>query len=263
MKETIYSIFENLIITIARNLIPRQIHKKIGILLLEKKRRYHLHTLRFGRVQFGNLRKLRPISRAFGSDRGLPIDRYYIKRFLFSHVSDIKGHVLEMGDNSYTKMFGGHYVDKSDVLNIAEGNQKTTIVADLTCADHIPSNTFDCIIFTQTLQMIYDMKAALRHLQRILKPGGVLLVTSHGISRIGRREGIDPWGEYWRITTQSAKKLFQSFFKTSNIKIKAYGNVLTAVAFLEGVAAEELTQEELDYCDPDYEVLVTIRAVKD
>ncbi len=263
MKEAIYSIFEKLISTIARNLIHIQIREKIGNLLREKKRRYHLHTLRFGRVQFGNLRKLRPISRDFGYDRGLPIDRYYIERFISSYVSDIKGHVLEMGDNSYTKMFGGHYVAKSDVLNVVEGNQKTTIVADLTCADHIPSNTFDCIIFTQTIQMIYDIKAALGHLKRILKPGGVLLVTSHGISRISRREGIDPWGEYWRITTQSAKKLFQEFFKTTNITIKAFGNVLTAVAFLEGLATEELKQEELDYFDPDYEVLVTIRAVKD
>ena len=78
---------------------------------------------------------------------------------------------LEIGDNSYTKKFGGHSVTKSEVLSVVEGNPKATIITDLTCADLIPSDTFDCIICTQTIQMIYDMKAALHHLHRILKPG--------------------------------------------------------------------------------------------
>jgi len=110
--------------------------------------------------------------------------------------------------------------------------------------------------------MIYDIRTALAHLWRILKPGGVLLVTSHGISKIGRREGIDPWGEYWRLTAQSANRLFQEFFPSTNIKIEVYGNVLSAIASLHGLAVEELNQNELDYSDPDYEVLITIRAVK-
>jgi hypothetical protein len=38
--------------------------------------------------------------------------------------------------------------------------------------------------------------------------------------------------------------------------------VLTAIAFLRGLAAEELKREELDYHDPDYELIITVRAVK-
>jgi SAM-dependent methyltransferase len=215
-----------------------------------------------GEVQFGDLRRRTPVSRALGFDRGLPIDRYYIQQFLSAHSSDIRGRVLEIGDDFYTQKFGGGRVTRSDVLHVQEGNPKATILADLTRADHVPSDSFDCIIFTQTLQMIYDLRSALRHLYRILRPGGMLLATSHGISKICRRESVDPWGEYWRITTQSARRLFLENFLAKNVEVKAYGNVLAAVAFLHGLAAEELRQEELDFCDPDYEVLVAVAAVK-
>jgi hypothetical protein len=48
----------------------------------------------------------------------------------------------------------------------------------------------------------------------------------------------------------------------SHVTVQAHGNVLAAMAFLHGLVSEELRQDELDYFDPDYEVLITIRAVK-
>jgi ubiquinone/menaquinone biosynthesis C-methylase UbiE len=110
--------------------------------------------------------------------------------------------------------------------------------------------------------MIYDMRAALKHLYRILKPGGVLLLTSHGISKIGRRLGRDAWGEYWHITTQSAERLFAETFPSAEVEVGSYGNVLTAMCVLHGLASEELSPRELDHVDPDFEVIVTVRAVK-
>jgi SAM-dependent methyltransferase len=213
-------------------------------------------------VKDNSLWRLTPISRIFGLNRGLPIDRYYIEQFLSACILDIRGHVLELGDNFYTRKFGGDRVTRSDVLHVTEGNREATIVADLTSADNVPSDMFDCIICTQTLQMIYNARAALHHLYRTLKPEGVLLATSHGISKIGRREGIDSWGEYWRFTSQSTRRLFEELFPAANITIKIHGNVLAATALLHGLAAEELRQEELDYFDPDYEVLIAVRAIK-
>jgi|SRR3990172_8519866 len=246
------------LITVARAVLPEGVTRW----LRAQQRRYRLQWPRAGMVQFGSLRRVTPISRNVGFDRGIPIDRYYIEQFLATHAADIQGHVLEIGDDSYTRKFGGDRVTRSEVLHVVAGNPKATIVADLTCADHVGSDTFECIIFTQTLQMIYDVRAVLWHLYRILMPGGVLLVTSHGISKICRREGVDRWGEYWHFTTQSARRLFQEIFPPANVRVEAHGNVLTAVAFLHGLATEELRQEELDYCDPDYEVLVAVRAVK-
>lgn len=147
-------------------------------------------------------------------------------------------------------------------MNVAEGYPETTILADLTCADHVPSDTFDCVIFTQSLQMIYDLKAALWHLHRIIKPGGVLLVTGAGINRIGRRLGPDPWGEYWHFTTQSMENLLQESFPGGEVVVRSYGNVFAALCVLHGISAEEVGPGDLDYHDPDFEVLVTARAMK-
>lgn len=213
-----------------------------------------------GKVQLGDLRRVTPISRCWGYDRGLPIDRYYIENFLLRHSADIQGRVLEIGDNSYTRKFGGNRVVVSDVLHVVEGNPMATIFADLTCADHIPSEIFDCIILTQTLHLIYDARAAIRTLYRILKPGGILLATFPGISQNYDHN----WGEcwYWSFTTLSACRLFEEVFPAADISIHAHGNVFAAISFLHGLAAEELQKEELDFNDPGYEVLITARAVK-
>ncbi len=225
-------------------------------------RKYRLQPTRLGTVQWGGLRRVSPISAVFALDRGLPIDRYYIEQFLAAHEADVCGHVLEFGDDRYLRRFGGSRVTRADILDVVAGGAHHTIQADLARADHIPANTFDCILCTQTVQMIFDLRAAIGHLARILKPGGVLLLTAHGISRIARREGIDSWGEYWRLTGQSARRLFGEAFRPEAISVETYGNVLSAVASLHGLAAEELDPDELNHPDPNYEVLVAIRAVK-
>jgi SAM-dependent methyltransferase len=206
------------------------------------------------------LDRVEPVSRNFGLDRGNPIDRYYIESFLARHAGDIRGHILEVGDDTYARKFGDSHVGEVDIVHLTDDNPKATIVADLTCADAIPSDTFDCIIFTQTLQFIYDVRAAVRTLHRILKPGGILLATFPGISQISRYD-MDRWGEYWRFTTLSAQRIFGEVF-AGNVTVKAYGNVLTAISFLHGLASEELRNEELNYRDRDYEVVITVRAVK-
>ena len=217
-------------------------------------------STRTTRDSFGNLRRVTPMSRDFGFDRGQPIDRYYIEQFLDRTRMTYNGRVLEIGDDTYTSTFGGNRVSVSDVMHVDDSNPAATIVGDLAHADHIPSDTFDCIILTQTLHLIYDVPAAIRTLHRILKPGGVLLATFPGVSQIAR----DRWGEtwYWGFTTLSARRLFEESFPAGTIHVESRGNVLTALGFLHGLAAEELRQEELDYNDPTYQVLVMLRAEK-
>ncbi len=229
--------------------------------IVAARRRFGLVWPRVGRVDFGSLRKLVPISTLFALDRGFPVERYYIEKFLAQHAGDIRGRVLEMGDSFYTDKFGGGCVTGSDVMSVVDV-PGATIVADLTDAGQVADGTFDCIILTQTLQMIYKFESAVRELSRILAPGGVLLVTTHGISRVGRHEGVDFWGEYWRFTSQSARRLFAGCFGESNVRIEGYGNVLAACAALHGLASEELTADELDTYDPCFDVIIGVRAVK-
>ena len=226
-------------------------------------RKYKLQAVPVGSVDFGSLKRLDPISPIFGIDRDLiSVERWYIESFLDKHRQDVKGRVLEMGDPNYTIKFGGDRVTKSDVLNYVEGNPKATIVADLTDAPHIPDNTFDCIIITQTLQMIYEVQKCIAELHRILKPGGVVLATSHGITKVARREGVDDWGEYWNFTTQGSRRMFGDVFGRENIEVTSYGNILTTIASLHGLSATEVDPEELAYNDPDFELLVMVRAQK-
>ena len=157
---------------------------------IEAARRSVLGLPAVGQVDFGDLRRLAPISRKFGVDRGLPIDRFYVERFLDAHADDIRGHVLEIGEDTYTRRFGGARVMASDVLHVSADNPAATIVADLADAPQIPDDRFDAIILTQTLQLIFDPPAAIRTLHRILKPGGTLLVTVPGITPVATRQRL-------------------------------------------------------------------------
>ncbi|HLA98093.1 MAG TPA: methyltransferase domain-containing protein [Anaerolineales bacterium] len=213
------------------------------------------------KIDLGDLGRTQPISRVWGLDRGTPVDRYYIHNFLASWSAAIRGHVLEIGEDTYTRQYGGERVQKSDILHVAEGAPNATIIADLTRAEHIPAVTFDCIICTQTLHLIYEVDLAIFTLRRILKPGGALLATMPGISQISRYD-MDRWGDYWRFTSASARRLFEKSFAARDIRLQVYGNVLAATAFLQGIAAQELSQEHLDARDPDYEVLIGVRAYR-
>ena len=213
------------------------------------------------RVNWGSLRSTQPVSRIFGADRGLPLCRYYIERFLQESAADIRGDVLEIAENSYTQRFGGNRVVRSHVLHAVDGNPAATIVGDLSTGEGIPTRAFDCVILTQTLPFIYDVRAALYHLERSLKPEGVLLATFPGISQISRYD-MDRWGDFWRFTTASARRLFEEFWAAENIAVEANGNVLVATAYLQGIAANELREDELHYKDQDYPLLITVRARK-
>jgi SAM-dependent methyltransferase len=208
----------------------------------------------------GDLRRVTPIDPNWGFERGTPIDRVYVDTFMGAHAADIRGRVLEIAAPDYTTRFG-HDVQQSDILMATQGNPQATIVGDLTDAPQIPSDTFDCAIVTQTLQFVYDVRAALTTLHRILAPGGVLLATMPGITRISTLED-EAFGEWWHYTARSAQRLAEEAFGAGNVETRSYGNVLSAAGFLYGLAASDLKPEELDVHHRLYEVIVGVRAVK-
>lgn len=209
------------------------------------------------------LRRTRPYRPEFGGRRGKYIDRFYIERFLASYRESIRGRVAEIQSDEYTTLFGGERVERSDILDINEQNENRTITIDLTQPEAAPEHAFDCIICTQTLFLVYDYTSAARSLFKMLKPGGVLLVTVPGICPIVRGGLLAGAGDdWWRFTARSANKIFADIFGGENVVTHSYGNVLTACAFLHGLVQEELTQAELEYHDPDYEVTIGIKATK-
>lgn len=68
-----------------------------------------------------------------------------------------------------------------------------THVGDLNqCA--LPANSFDVITMSQTIEHLYDPNATLRESLRILKPGGLLVITTPNVNSVGATE----FGSFWR-----------------------------------------------------------------
>lgn len=202
-------------------------------------------------------RRLDPISSKFGYDRGTPVDRYYIETFLDRVKSEIRGNCLEVTDSAYTKRFGEGRVTESAVVDIDSKNPEATIVADLRDMKSVASDTFDTIIATHTFGVIDDFESAIRECARVLKPGGTLLAT---VSSLG--VAADPELAYWRFTKASARYVFGKYFDQETLDVSTLGNVLSGQAFWVGLAAEELSKDELSFVDERYPIIVCVRAKK-
>lgn len=224
-------------------------------------RRQPLRARRLLRGDAFLYRRTTPIDGHWGGKRGQIIDRYYIEQFLAQHAKDVRGHVLEFGSDIYTRRYGGSKVTQVSVLDLGIENPTASIVADLNHADWLPGGIFDCIVCTQVLLLIYDLRDAIRTLYRILKPGGVLLLTSPGIQKISRGD-MEIGGDYWRFTTLCLRRLFEEVFLPGQVEVGASGNVLSAVAFLHGLSVEDLRRRDLEFRDPEYPVSIAVRAMK-
>lgn len=195
-----------------------------------------------------------PVSRRFGLERGTPIDRRYIENFLASESSSIRGRVLEVGDDVYTRRFGSG-VTRTDVLHAVAGTPGATVIGDLTRPETLNEAAFDCFLCTQTLNFVFDPGAALAGARRLLAPGGTLLLTVGGISQISRFDA-DRWGMYWGFTPQSLARLLDAVAPGAHA-IRSFGNPLAAAALLYGLAVEDLPDPALlDRSDPDYPVIL-------
>lgn len=209
-------------------------------------------------LRLGQITKSSPLSTVSGFDRGKPIDRLYIERFLGDHSADIRGSVLEVGDDTYSRRFGGGRITRQDVLHVDHTNPRATIVGDLNAPGALPANSFDCIILTQTLQYIFDLGTALREIRAALRPGGVALMTVPAIAPVST-----DWGDsyYWRFTANSVRRLLDDAFGRGNADVRPFGNLYAATTFLHGAALEEVNKKKLADVVPDYAIIIAARAV--
>ena len=210
-------------------------------------------------LNVGRIRSSKPLSNDWGYDRGTPIDRHYIEGFLARHAADVKGRVLEVQEDDYSRRFGGDRVSQVDILNVDDSNPRATIVGDLADAATLPAGQFDCIILTQTLHLVFDMAAAIANVHRALRPGGVLLITVPGISPLDALAFRDSW--YWSLTEPSLRRLLSGPFDPQKVELETFGNLYAATAFLHAAAVEEVSKRKLDRFDRRYPVIVAARAV--
>jgi SAM-dependent methyltransferase len=205
---------------------------------------------------WGNLRSTSPFSNEYGFDRGTPIDRYYLHRFLQQHRTEITGNVLEVQGSGYTRQFG-QGVMRADSFDINPRFQPT-YVCDLAKAESIlPSNRYDCCLLPNTLQHLRELEACLRNALRVGKPGGVILASSAVFEPL-----ISDGADYWRLSSMGWEEITARVWAGCEVKIEAHGNCLAVLAAMLGLASEELTPEELDLQSWRYPVLVTFSCRK-
>ena len=210
-------------------------------------------------MSIGRVRSLSPLSTNWGEDRGTPIDRYYIEGYLAKNASGVKGRVLEVQEDDYSRRFGGSRVSHQDVLSLHASNARATIVGDLANPETLPAGQFDCIILTQTLHLVYDMPSAMANVHRALKPGGIALITVPGITPLDRYDFLDNW--YWSLTGPALQRLLLGAFPPENITVETFGNLYAATAFLHAAAVEEVNKRKLDKFDRAYPVTIAARAI--
>ena len=228
-----------------RRFMPVWLHYAIG-----RRLRGNVYAPPKSLIDFGSLRRMWPVSDA-GHDRGLPVSAYYIEQFLSRRDGDVKGSVLEFPRDNYTRKLGSGRVTRGEVAGCLEKSSAN---------DTLPSDTFDCVIVVQELACVADVAAALKTIHRILKPGGVLLAVLPGITHAGDPARVASF--FRSFTRLSAQRLFADVFPKENIRIECFGNVLTTMALLHGISADELHRDELDHPDPRYEVIIGVRAIK-
>lgn len=212
-------------------------------------------------MRIGRISSLKPLSTEYSYDRGTPIDRFYIDQFLSKHVSDVCGRVLEVGEDSYSRSLGNGRISTQDVLHVDPTNEAATIVGDLVDPETLPPATFDCIIMTQTLPLIFNVASAIANIRRSLRPGGVALLTVCGINPIAADEWQDTF--YWMFTPRALERLLKAEFDPDKIEVESFGNLYAATAHLHGAAVQEVSKSKLmvPSIGNEYSVLIAARAV--
>ena len=183
----------------------------------------------------------------------------YIERFLAAHAADVQGRVAEIYEPTYTQRFGGSRVLRGDVIDAAADAPRATLRGDLESGEGVPEGVFDCFICTQTLSLVLDVRAALEHARRALAPGGVLLATVPGLSH-HHLAGDADFPDQWRFTATGLRRLAVHVFGAESVEVTAWGNVAVAAAFLYGLAEHEVAPDLFQRDDPDYEVIIALRA---
>lgn len=221
----------------------------------------HLRTLRF--------RRLHPLGG--GRSAGLSIIRYYWADFLEQHQADIRGHALEIGETTTIRQYGGDRLTQADALDLAAHTPEVKVVADLSRADDVPGDTYDCFVVQFTTAVIYDLDAFVYHAIRLLKPGGVLLINfwcvdfylHRGLDMGTAPQGHPPLYMYHWSTPIGVHNLLHNLgLRATDYQLQVYGNLVARMAFLLNLPARELTAQERSQVDPGQPLLICARIVK-
>lgn len=204
---------------------------------------------------------IEPKSRDYGASLGGSIARYYIDLFVnecFDKLHLQGKTIVEIGDEQYGKLVKG---SKRLIIRNTVQDDDHFIFADLETGEGCEDDICDAIILTNVLSCLFEIKNALVNSNRMLKKGGAAIITVPGIAQITQQDN-NTYGQFWRLTPMCLERLLREAFVDAEILLKYYGNVKTTTSFLYGEPVASLNQEELEYTDPDYPMLIGAMVIK-
>lgn len=223
--------------------------KKNKLLSQLRKARYPIGTL-----NWGDLRRGKPFCNEFGFERGTPIDRYYLDKFISSIRHLVKGKVVEIGGAlSNREQYGFENTSTYDAVDLLS-SPFVNICGDIHESNLLKPDYYDTILLFNVLEHCHTPQKVVDNIHNWLASSGYCLAIVPNAQRIHNNPG-----DYWRILPDGMKTLFQNFAK---VQVTTYGSPTSLIASYMGIAAQELTHDELTEINPLYPVTTCLVAQK-
>jgi SAM-dependent methyltransferase len=140
-------------------------------------------------------------------------------------AQDLRGlRVLDVGsgERPYDALFAGADVTAFDVPGNARADLHGSIEA-VPAADA----SFDVVVCLQVLEHVPDPPAAIRELRRVVKPGGRVLLSTHGVYPFHPNPD-----DLWRWTHTGLERLLQTNAEWSSVTVRPGAGTTATVAML-------------------------------
>ena len=207
-----------------------------------------------GEINWGDLRRANPFCPRFGYSRGSPIDRYYLNLFVAEIRDQVRGDVVEVGGNNCNKNeYGFSRASRYRGLDVV-ASPGVDLVGDAAQPQCLPPSSLDGLVIFNVLEHTPRPWEIVANMRLWLREGGVACCMVPNAQRLHKAPE-----DYWRPLPAALMEMFTGW---SERRLYQYGNPVSTVASLMGIAAEELKEAELLDYHPDYPVVSCIFAKK-
>ncbi len=116
-------------------------------------------------------------------------------------------------------------------------------VDDVGPAETLPyaDASFDAVVCTQVYEHLDDPAAATAEIHRVLRPGGVAFVSTHGVF-LYHPDPPDSDRDYWRWTHAGLRRLFNESADWAEIEVEPNGDVVACLGYIAAQFVDEAGQ---------------------